>query len=328
MRKSKKLVAAIVGCGNIAGGYDQLMPHPKHIWTHAKAYKKNRHVELAAAYDTDKRKCQSFCETWKIPTAYTSISQMMRQTRPDIVSICSPNDAHYKNILEVLRFPPRAIICEKPLAMSLKEAKKMLHACHKKGVFLAVNYLRNWDDECLSLEKKVLAANNQVQAIRVLYTKGLFHNASHFIYLCLSWFGNVTGIKIVRHHLTAKNDLVVDFELSFQHCPKVLFQSCPESWYDLTEVDILTKKFRAKILRGGREISYNKVIPSPYSANGMLSPKEKVKNGSIYWATGNMVSDVVRAVLQKKAPIENANTALKTIEVCEQIKVLINKDKK
>ena len=49
--KNKNLQAAIIGCGNVAGGYDAGKTS-REVWTHAKAYRKTAGVSLAAACDT------------------------------------------------------------------------------------------------------------------------------------------------------------------------------------------------------------------------------------------------------------------------------------
>ena len=60
-----KLRSAIIGCGRIAGGYDQMVPTE---WsaTHAGAYRLCPETELVAVADSDPETLKDFQEKWHV----------------------------------------------------------------------------------------------------------------------------------------------------------------------------------------------------------------------------------------------------------------------
>ena len=46
----------------------------------------------------------------------------------------------------------RAIICEKPMALSLGECDRMIAACERAGVLLQINHNRRWHPEWVLAE--------------------------------------------------------------------------------------------------------------------------------------------------------------------------------
>jgi hypothetical protein len=159
---------------------------------------------------------------------------------------------------------------------------------------------------------------NPVQLVRIVYTKGVFHNASHFINLCSDWFGGVRGLKVWNFSRIPHGDFAADFEISFEKCPRVVFQQARSEWYELNEMEIFTKAERIRFLRGGREVETTGVEPFFRGAN-QLSAERKIVPGTIFWATGNMIDNVISCVSGRsrlKMPVEDA---AKTLEICEKI---------
>ena len=87
MHADSTLRAAIVGCGQIAGGYDH-NSSPSEVRTHAKAYKLQTMTELVAVADADAGQVLAFAATWDIPGHYTDFCEMLATEKPDIVSRC------------------------------------------------------------------------------------------------------------------------------------------------------------------------------------------------------------------------------------------------
>ena len=58
----------------------------------------------------------------------------------DCVFVASVNANHYKQVIKAAE-AGKNILCEKPLAVTSKQAEEMLEACKKNNVLLAVNYL-------------------------------------------------------------------------------------------------------------------------------------------------------------------------------------------
>lgn len=67
---------------------------------------------------------------WRLPAAYAGAprfqdpEELLRETRPDLVSICTPNKFHCELTLLALAQGAH-VACEKPMAMTLAEAERM-----------------------------------------------------------------------------------------------------------------------------------------------------------------------------------------------------------
>ena len=66
-----KLNCAVVGCGNIAQGYDS--PEDSRIRTHVKAYLENANCNLVGVCDQDKNKLQDLQSRWGLIPIFNKV---------------------------------------------------------------------------------------------------------------------------------------------------------------------------------------------------------------------------------------------------------------
>ena len=95
--------SAIVGCGNIAGNYDKIVPK-KVSFTHAGAYKIIKRIKLVAICDNNFKNLSNFSKKWKVSNKYTDYKEMIKNEKIDILSICSPTNTHYSILNYALKF--------------------------------------------------------------------------------------------------------------------------------------------------------------------------------------------------------------------------------
>ncbi|HEX5859312.1 MAG TPA: Gfo/Idh/MocA family oxidoreductase [Microbacterium sp.] len=107
------ITSAIVGTGAIAHA-------------HAEAVAHLGDAKLVGVVDLDPTRAQDFAQRFSVPAAYGSVGELLEQTRPDYVHICTPPGSHVPLAIEVLRGGAVPII-EKPPALSLAELDR-LHA--------------------------------------------------------------------------------------------------------------------------------------------------------------------------------------------------------
>lgn len=65
---------------------------------------------------------------------------MLREIQPDAVVVATTAPSHCELVLEAASAGARYILCEKPMAASLAEARSMVAACKESGAALAVNH--------------------------------------------------------------------------------------------------------------------------------------------------------------------------------------------
>ncbi|MBQ6990810.1 MAG: Gfo/Idh/MocA family oxidoreductase [Clostridia bacterium] len=69
---------------------------------------------------------------------YTNAEEMLSALKPDLVSVCTPNNFHKPMTILALEHGAH-VICEKPIALTLKDAKEMYATAHRCGKILFAN---------------------------------------------------------------------------------------------------------------------------------------------------------------------------------------------
>lgn len=106
---------------------------------HAARYSAIRGVRKVACADVDYAKAKAFAREHNFKTAYGSAEEMLADAELDAVSIVTPDRFHCENTLAALRAGIH-VLCEKPIATSLADAKRMLAAAKRAGVIHMVNF--------------------------------------------------------------------------------------------------------------------------------------------------------------------------------------------
>jgi predicted dehydrogenase len=130
--------------------------------THSNAYKRigdffpdlaYRPV-LKAVCGRDEAKARAFADQWGYESTETDWRALIARNDIDAVDICTPNDLH-ADIAIAAAAAGKMVLCEKPLARSLTEAKSMVEAVEKTGVPNTVwyNYRRI---PAVSLAKQII----------------------------------------------------------------------------------------------------------------------------------------------------------------------------
>tara|TARA_Y100000588_G_scaffold394708_1_gene516743 strand:- start:2519 stop:3607 length:1089 start_codon:yes stop_codon:yes gene_type:complete len=100
-------------------------------------------IEMKVIVGRNQTETKTAARAYGWEEASTNWQQVMARDDIDLVDISTPGDLHCPMVLEAARLG-KHIICEKPLANTLTEAKQMLRAVEKAGVrhFLMHNYRR------------------------------------------------------------------------------------------------------------------------------------------------------------------------------------------
>jgi predicted dehydrogenase len=90
----------------------------------------------------------------QVPKAYESLDELLDDASIASVHIASPNRLHYEQALRVLE-ADKHVVCEKPLAMTSKESKKLVALAQKSGKVAAVNYNLRFYPLCIEARQQV-----------------------------------------------------------------------------------------------------------------------------------------------------------------------------
>jgi 1,5-anhydro-D-fructose reductase (1,5-anhydro-D-mannitol-forming) len=99
--------------------------------------------ELVAVMSADSGRGRTFAEGNRIPASYTSTKALLADPAVDAVYISTTNELHKAQTLAAAA-AGKHVLCEKPLALTLEDAREMVAACDKAGVVMGTNHhLRN-----------------------------------------------------------------------------------------------------------------------------------------------------------------------------------------
>jgi 1,5-anhydro-D-fructose reductase (1,5-anhydro-D-mannitol-forming) len=98
---------------------------------------------ITAVMSTSAERGAAFARDNGIPRSYTSIDALLADPEVDVVYISTTNEKHRDETLLAAR-AGKHVMCEKPLALNLADAKTMVDACARAGVVMGTNHhLRN-----------------------------------------------------------------------------------------------------------------------------------------------------------------------------------------
>lgn len=129
MSDVKKLRIGIIGCGGIAN--EKHMP----------ALKKEKRVELAAFCDVLPERAEGAAKKFGIPDAktYKNHKELLADKSIDIVHVLTPNKSHGDITVDALE-AGKHVMCEKPMAKTAVDARRMVDAARKTGNKLTIGY--------------------------------------------------------------------------------------------------------------------------------------------------------------------------------------------
>jgi predicted dehydrogenase len=143
-KKEGKLGIALVGLGNYAGG--QLAP----------ALRETEHCYLAGIVTGTPSKIDQWKSKYSIPDAnvynYQNFDSIKNNPDIDIVYVVLPNSMHAEYVTRAAQ-AGKHVICEKPMAMNVKECDDMMAACKKAGKMLSIGYRLHFEPYNLEMAK-------------------------------------------------------------------------------------------------------------------------------------------------------------------------------
>jgi 1,5-anhydro-D-fructose reductase (1,5-anhydro-D-mannitol-forming) len=103
----------------------------------APAMVKSAGSRLVACLGSSLEKGRVFAEHFDVERVHSDLEALMHDPGVDAVYIALPNALHHAAVLEAAR-GRKHVLCEKPFAMSVAQAREMVAACHDAGVLLRI----------------------------------------------------------------------------------------------------------------------------------------------------------------------------------------------
>lgn len=312
--------AAVIGCGKI-GSELSVDPFLKgDVFTHAEAYTRCDKTELVALCDSDRLKLDAAAKLWGTPTTYLSAEDLMGKEKLDVVSICTPTATHGEVLLSVLdsQNPPRAILCEKPLGMTLAESEMMATLAAKKNVLLATVYMRRYANNFRALKKFLDEGGiGKLQTVTGIYIKGTFHNGTHWFdmlrYLC----GEVEMVSGLDNLGETRDDPTLDVALRLTSGVFATLRAADHTAYTVFEMELFGTGGRVRIVDSGFEIEVYKPMPSERYAGYTELQRVPMDFGDRRNLMLHAVEDIVECLDTGKPPLCTASDGVEAARIAD-----------
>ena len=109
---------------------------------HMKGYLPCERTEVVATADINPQQLEKWGAEFGVKALYADYQQMLEKEKPDIVSVCTYVNSHCELVVGCAQSGVKAILCEKPMALNMEEANRMVAECDKHGVKLAIGHQR------------------------------------------------------------------------------------------------------------------------------------------------------------------------------------------
>ena len=114
-------------------------------YRHAAGYDRLDDCELIACADVVRANAERFAAEFGVEGVYEDYEVMLREVRPDVVSVCVPPSIHAEIVVGCAESGVvEAIHCEKPMADTWADCRRMVEVCDDREVQLTINHQRRF----------------------------------------------------------------------------------------------------------------------------------------------------------------------------------------
>jgi predicted dehydrogenase len=126
----RKVKVGIVGTGKIAR-------------VHAQSLVNLEEADFTAVCDMDAARAQAFADEYGVPNVFSDMNEMLTSGLVEAVMCCTPHPVHERVVVAAANAGIH-VLCEKPMAITLDEADRMIAAADAAGVAFGVIFQRRW----------------------------------------------------------------------------------------------------------------------------------------------------------------------------------------
>ena len=303
-------------------GYDFHLDPAKYIYSHCRALHRHSKFQLVGGVDPDPQQRQLFERTYQAP-AFADIEQALDGSSPDLVVIAIPTELHAETLRQVLnRTRPKVVLCEKPLAGDVRQAREILKACAAQNVSLYVNYIRRSDPGVIEIKRRLDAGeiNGPFKGV-AFYTKGFLHNGSHLLNLLEYWFGSATAwIPVECKTIQNSSDAKVDVRISFEKGHVMFLAASPEDAFTLNGLELLMGNGRLRYEHGGERIEWSPTMPHAHiEGYTVLSKRSEIIASGMDRYQWHVMEQLAAAMTGQSHNLCSGEVAMKTLDTMQAI---------
>lgn len=138
----KKVKVAVVGLGRL-GSF-----HAINIQTRIK------NAQLVAVSDINEKSLNLFISQFPEVKGYLDYKEMLKKEDIDAVVVASSTNSHASTVINCIH-ANKKIFCEKPIAVSLEEAKEVQKIVEDNNAYLQLGFMRRFDTAYMKAKEKI-----------------------------------------------------------------------------------------------------------------------------------------------------------------------------
>lgn len=317
----------IVGCGDIAGGYDEAGDDAA-IRTHAGAYARDARFRIAACIEPDHARRGQFMAHWRAPDGFADLAACQAAGGTyDVASVCAPTAQHGAVLEGLLDMPLRAVFAEKPLTGDVGQSAAIVDAYEAAGRPLAVNFQRRFDPVINGFRAEVAAGSwGRLQSATAHYAKGLFNCGSHAVDLLRFLIGELRPLDVsgVLHDGQAA-DPTVSARLETDTGAPVYLIGCDSRMHFPFEMDLVFEKGRVSLEDLGARLRRRGVRPHPLFLHQTTLDNGAWNETEFPRALHNAVAALYDHLAEGRPLASDGASALATERVCSELMLMAKK---
>lgn len=326
-----KVRCAVIGLGRIGSTLeaDALREKP---CTHTGAIIANPDCLLVAGADIDAEARRQYLQDWGDTAAelklYPDAAALLKEHIPDLLVAATPPETHRRIVKQAAAASVPVIICEKPIARTLRDARAINRLAARGPVRIVVNHERRYSADYRQVRQEILDLRyGRLLAVHAALYFGrkaahrdvLLHDGTHLVdiinYLTgercrlhrsygpmrsrrssVFLFGKAGDIPVVIDVGAERNHLVFEIILSFE---------------------------QGRIRVGNGVLEYESSVPSPYyeGYRSLQPDKNPGLKKTGYFA--NMLADAVRCVREPEyQPVSGTRDALEVMRFIRTLRAM------
>ena len=314
----------LIGCGRVA---------PRH----AQSFAELADARLVAVADVIESRAQRFAKEYRAD-AYTDYRRLLERRDIDVVNICTPSGLHAQMAIEAMQ-AGKHVIVEKPMAMNLRDADRMIATEQATGVTLCVILQNRYNPPMQDLRRVV----DEGKLGRLLLGNATVRWFRPQEYYEDGWHGTYTldGGALMNqsiHHIDALQWLMGDVESVFAYAATLAHKMEAE------DVGVVAVRFKSGALGSieGSTLTYPENLEGSvaiFGERGSVKVGGTALNRKVLWKIegelehehtlltrdqldpssvyGNshkaVIADMIAAIRENRAPRTNAPEARKSV---------------
>jgi predicted dehydrogenase len=273
------LSVAIIGTGNIAGGYDEKKQGGDiGIYTHAGAYAAHGGFELKTVFDLNRERAEDFCHIWKAGRTATDLGEIYG-SHHDVISVCSSDHTHFDIVRNILAAGCcRTVFVEKPLATGIGQIEELIRLATQSNIQVVVNFQRRNEPVHREIRDLVASRPGEILSVTAHYMKGLQHIGITMIdtltYLC----GYPSAVQAFNRVFNQEaEDFSYEFILYYPGFTIAVKTTDADSFvynYHIFEIDLLFTDRRLALVDNSQRVREVPVTGYAYSGVKVLNERE------------------------------------------------------